>query len=477
MISFLKNIRIIILLIVSLILYFLYDFKLFFVLLLISFFSFFISNLIILINNSSVKNNKIIAKVILIISILILLSILISYKYVKLFTPLGMSFFLYKAISFMIDSYDGKVDYDFNILTYVLYISYFPQILAGPIEKPNIFFIRVNDLGKIKFLDINRISDGTLILVYGIFIKFVLTDRLCISVNNIFSHYYDYGTFELFFGQILFTLQLYFDFLAYSYIVIGISKVLTLESSENFNAPLFSSSVKEFWRRWHISLSTWLKEYVYIKLGGNRCSKFRNSINLLITFAISGIWHGTNLTFLIWGILNGIYQMICMGISNKSIIKEYGMVSSSSYRFHFSKNLIIKGIHDKIDKFNIDGLNKFITFLLISFSFIFFRAKDINIAFTYIIRLFTRFNPWVLLNLNFDFLNLPTIDILIVLLSFIIVLFFDYKKYLDKDFFYSAFSNKIILKTIIIILLFSIVLIYGQYGIKYDKTAFIYGGF
>lgn len=215
--------------------------------------------------------------------------------------PVGISFYTFQALGYIIDVYKEKVSAEKNVLKYALFVSFFPQLVAGPIERTENLLNQIKEIPSRKPLDYDRITNGLVYMLYGFFLKMVISDRVAILVDNVFDSWFLYGGVELLVAAIGFALQIYCDFSSYSIIAIGAAQVMGFTLMENFEAPYFSSSVKEFWRRWHISLSTWFRDYVYIPLGGNRRGKRRKNINLMLTFLLSGLWHGANWTFVVWG--------------------------------------------------------------------------------------------------------------------------------------------------------------------------------
>ncbi|NBI89225.1 MBOAT family protein, partial [Lachnospiraceae bacterium] len=188
--------------------------------------------------------------------------------------PVGISFYTFQALSYTMDVYRGDISAEKNILKYALFVSFFPQLVAGPIERSINLISQISEIPKTK-IEYERIANGLIIMVWGFFLKLVIADRIAILVNTVFDRYYMYGTVELIVAAMGFALQIYCDFSSYSTIAIGASQIMGITLMENFNVPYFSRSIKEFWRRWHISLSTWFKDYLYIPLGGNRCSRGR----------------------------------------------------------------------------------------------------------------------------------------------------------------------------------------------------------
>lgn len=216
----------------------------------------------------------------------------------KYLLPVGISFYTFQTLSYVIDVYKGKVKPEHNFGIYATFISFFPQLVAGPIERTE------NLLPQIKArhnFDSEQALFGAKLMLWGYFKKLVIADTLAQYVDLVFANLEAYHGFDLVIAIFFFTLQIYCDFSGYSDIAIGTADLFGIKLMTNFKSPYFSSSIKEFWNRWHISLSSWFKDYIYIPLGGNRCSKARCAMNVIITFLASGLWHGANWTFIIWG--------------------------------------------------------------------------------------------------------------------------------------------------------------------------------
>ncbi len=221
--------------------------------------------------------------------------------------PIGISFFTFQAMSYVIDVYRKDVKPQKNLLKLMLYISFFPQLIAGPI-------IKYHDIEKqLDKRDINtdRTASGLKLFIFGLSAKLIIANTMGSIADTVFS----YGSDELFpllswIGAIAYTLQIYFDFSGYSSMAIGLGRMFGFDFAPNFNLPFISKGIKEFWRRWHISLSTWFREYVYIPLGGNRRGKIRTAVNQLIVFTLTGLWHGANVTFLVWGLIHGVFLVL-----------------------------------------------------------------------------------------------------------------------------------------------------------------------
>ncbi len=221
--------------------------------------------------------------------------------------PLGLSFYTLQAMGYVLDVYHQRIEAEHDWWDYMLFVSFFPQIASGPISKASELLPQIK---KKRVFNETQAVDGLRFLLWGMFLKTVLADRLGLYVDTIFDNYLHQNSISLAVGSILYSFQIYGDFAGYSYMAVGVGKLLGFDLINNFRQPYFAMSITEFWHRWHISLSRWLKDYIYIPLGGSRCSKLRNYFNIFVTFLVSGIWHGANWTFIVWGGIHGLVQVI-----------------------------------------------------------------------------------------------------------------------------------------------------------------------
>ena len=224
-----------------------------------------------------------------------------------LLLPVGISFYTFQTLAYVIDVYRGNTKAEHHFGVYAAFISFFPQLVAGPIERTN------NLLPQIKAapdFDYAQATYGMKLMTWGFFKKLCVADVVAVYSDKVFNDVYSYKGFALVLAMFFFTVQIYCDFSGYSDIARGCAKLFGIDLMENFKSPYFSATIREFWSRWHISLSTWFRDYVYIPLGGNRCGKFRRNVNLMITFIVSGLWHGANWTFIAWGAVHGLAQVI-----------------------------------------------------------------------------------------------------------------------------------------------------------------------
>lgn len=289
--------------------------------------------------------------------------------------PIGISFFTLQAIAYTIDVYNKKVEYEPNILKFSLFVSFFPQLLAGPIERAGKL---IPQLSFRLFPESDQIYIAIKRILWGFFKKIVIADNLAGIIDIIYNDPSNQNGLSLLIATYLFALQIYCDFSGYVDIAIGIAKFFNIDLSENFQFPYKSQNIKEFWKRWHITLSNWFKDYVYIPLGGNRVTEVNIMMNITIVFGLSGLWHGANWTFLAWGLLNGFYY----------VVHHYYTKINSKYQrqnYQFGKKI----------------LRIFITFNLVCFAWIFFRSNSINDAQIIIYKITSD-----LINIPFDYKNI-----------------------------------------------------------------------
>ena len=276
----------------------------------------------------------------------------------KIILPVGISFYTFQSLSYTIDIYRKRLEPTSDAIAFFTFISFFPQLVAGPIERARHL---LPQFGSLKKFDYSMAANGFRQLLWGFFAKIAVADSIAPITDTIFAHQETLGAGTLVFGAILFSIQIFGDFAGYSNIAIGTASILGFDLMQNFNMPYFSRNIREFWSRWHISLSTWFRDYVYIPLGGNRCSNTRHIINILITFLVSGLWHGANWTFIIWGLIHGLLYLITKPFSPKDISDKLSIRQWPA----------------------ITG-----TFLLVTAAFVFFRADNLSQALNFFSRTF-----------------------------------------------------------------------------------------
>lgn len=380
----------------------------------------------------------------------------IAEKSFDILLPVGISFYTFQALGYIIDVYRGRVRPEGNILRYALFVSFFPQLVAGPIERSENLLQQVREVDKKQIWNYENVTDGLILMVWGLFVKMVISDRAAILVNTVFDNFYMYGTVSLVAGAIGFALQIYCDFMGYSVIAMGAARVMGFQLMENFNTPYFASSISDFWKRWHISLSTWFQDYVYIPLGGSRCSKGRKYFNLMVTMGISGLWHGASWSFVVWGILHGLYQVV--GDATKRIRQSaYARWKVKTESFSFQLAQMVS------------------TFLLVDFAWIFFRAGSIGLALDYCKRIFTRWDPWSLFNGEIYTLGLDRMEFNILVMSLMVLFLTELLRYFKKESITDFLKKQCIwFRWSVVILLIVAILVYGIYGIKFESSQFIY---
>ena len=286
----------------------------------------------------------------------------------QIILPVGISFYTFHGLSYIIDIYYGRIKAERNIIDYSVFVSFFPLLVAGPIERATHL---LPQLKKQKLFDYNQAVDGMRQILWGLFKKMVIADNCAIYANQIFENPDSQSGSNLVLGAIFFTFQIYGDFSGYSDIALGVAKLFGINLLKNFNYPYFSRDIAEFWRRWHMSLSTWFRDYLYIPLGGSKGGNWMRIRNTFIIFIVSGFWHGANWTFIFWGFLNALFIM-------PSII------------FKTNRNNIEIVAYNKVLPSLKDLINIIITFTLTVFAWIFFRANSVSHAFEYISNIFNK---------------------------------------------------------------------------------------
>ena len=281
--------------------------------------------------------------------------------------PVGISFYTFQALSYSIDVFNKKIEPTRDIVSFFAYVSFFPQLVAGPIERATNLLPQFYKKRNFNYTDAR---DGLRQILWGFFKKMVIADNCSQIVNEIFSNYQNINSSGLFIGGVLFAFQIYGDFSGYSDIAIGLAKLFGIHIMNNFNFPYFSRNIAEFWKRWHISLTTWFRDYLYIPLGGSRLGKYITIRNTMIIFIVSGIWHGANWTFVIWGLYNALLFLPLLLVNKTKIHKE-----SIAYNRFFPSLIEIVQV--------------LFTFFLVVIGWIFFRSSSVDVAFDYISRIFS----------------------------------------------------------------------------------------
>ncbi|MGY8988063.1 MAG: MBOAT family O-acyltransferase [Flavobacteriales bacterium] len=322
----------------------------------------------------------------------------LSYQSLNIILPVGISFYTFQTLSYTIDIYKRKLKPTTDFITFAAFVSFFPQLVAGPIERASNLLPQFK---KNRIFDYNQATDGMRQILWGFFKKIVIADNCAEYANLIFNNSADYGGSTLVIGAIFFTFQIYGDFSGYSDIAIGTAKLFGFNLMQNFSFPYFSRDIAEFWRRWHISLSTWFRDYLYIPLGGSRGSNYHKIRNVFIVFLVSGFWHGANWTFIFWGGLNAIYFIPIMLMNrNRSNLDTIA--------------------HNKLFPNVNEFFSMLLTFGLTVFAWIFFRSEDLNHAFNYIGTIFSN----TLFTIPEIKLEIKLVVIFLLILFFLIIEWF-----------------------------------------------------
>lgn len=368
-----------------------------------------------------------------------------SYDYIVLniILPVGISFYTFQTLSYVIDVYKEKYEPEKNFFYFALYVSFFPQLVAGPIERSNNLIPQFKEKEGIKK---ENISMGLKYMLKGYVEKIMIADMVGLFVNPIFNDIKNANGLLVLIGSILFSVQILGDFAGYSNIAIGVAKLFNINLTKNFDAPYKATSIKEFWRRWHISLSNWFKDYLYIPLGGSHVSVFRWAVNILVVFIVSGLWHGAGYTFLIWGLLHGIYQIV-----GKLTLNTRDKLNN---KIGLNSNFV-----------NI--LRVVITYLLICFAWISFRSNNIGDMLEAYKLLFTSwsFKREYFIQVS-SILDLNLVNILLLICPIVIYLF------LDKLIF--NIKNRYISYTIYVILAWGVISAYIYLSYLGSSSSFIY---
>ncbi len=314
--------------------------------------------------------------------------------YLSILLPVGLSFHTFQAMSYTIEVYRGHQKAERHFGIYSLYVMFYPQLVAGPIERPQNLLHQFRE--KYDF-DYDRVTSGLRLMAWGLFKKVVIADRLAIVVDTVYNNPEQHNSVSLIIATVFFTFQIFCDFSGYSDMAIGAARIMGFKLMTNFDKPYQSKSVHEFWKRWHISLSTWFKDYLYITLGGNRVTIPRWYLNLFIVFLVSGLWHGANWTFVIWGALHGFY--LVFALLTKDFREKFNKL------FHFDKVPILSVIS---------------TFILVAFAWIFFRANSVDSALYIVKHIFTGIPEIVNKLLNhqsiFEYIGLGKKDLILSVL-------------------------------------------------------------
>ncbi|WP_033959533.1 MBOAT family O-acyltransferase [Psychroserpens jangbogonensis] len=348
--------------------------------------------------------------------------------------PVGISFYTFQTLSYTIDIYRKQLKPTKNWLAFFSFVAFFPQLVAGPIERASHLLPQFYKTYKFNY---NLVKSGLLLMAFGLFKKMVIADRAAILVNQVYNNPTDYHGYETILATVLFAFQIYCDFSGYSDIAIGAARTMGFDLMKNFDSPYFSKSITEFWRRWHISLSTWFRDYVYIPLGGSRNGKYRTYANLFIVFVVSGLWHGAAMTFVVWGAIHGFIIVL------EKVLTKYRKKIFTSKNHFLNYFLAIP-----------------LTFIIVCFAWIFFRANSFNDAMIVINNSFI-FPPFSLDNILSKEFDRREYWVLIVAIVILLL-----KDFIDRNDKWIENLNKlnIVFRWLIYLVIVLSIIFYGQYG-------------
>ena len=388
------------------------------------------------------------------LAVIIEVAAMLVFRSGKILGAIGISFYMLKSIGYLADVYRGEEKAEHNLLMLALFVSFFPQVISGPIERAG------NMLPQFAYpvtVDFDRMRDGFLQILWGYFLKLVIADRLAIYVNSVYQAPENCPGTIVAIATVMYSFEIYCDFAGYSSIAIGVARILGIDVMKNFDSPYMARSVAEFWRRWHISLSTWLRDYVYIPLGGNRKGTFRKYLNIIIVFAVSGIWHGSALTFLVWGLFHALYQLI-------------GYIAMPL------RDKIVEVL--KIDRNGLSHrtIKTILTFFFVNLAWIFFRAPSLDQAFIIIKKSF-EFTPWIFTDKSLFSYGLTVGNFNVGMIGIILLAAMDILNFNDIEIRERIIGQSIWYRWVIMIGAILAILIFGVWGAGYNASSFIYQQF
>ncbi|MCL1964137.1 MAG: MBOAT family protein [Firmicutes bacterium] len=364
----------------------------------------------------------------------------------------GISFYTFQALSYTMDVYRQDVPTEKNVFQYALFVSFFPQLVAGPIERTGNLLSQLKEPQKFT---VENARGGLLLIAWGLFIKVVLADNLARIVNPVYANYTAYSGVEIILATFAFAFQVYGDFAGYSYIARGSAEILGVSLMENFRCPYLAVSVADFWRRWHISLTTWFKDYLYVPLGGNRKGTLRKYVNTMIVFIVSGFWHGANWTFVLWGMMNG--GLIILGEAARTLRRK-----------------AVAAFHINTESFSYTLCRRMLTFLLINFTWIFFRAKTLADAWGMLQKIFLDTRLPKLFSLSIFNIAINAQVTVVALTSMMILLFVDARKNRGHQVRQWVLEQGAPVRYGIYLGLMFAIILFGAFGNAQIQTQFIY---
>ena len=378
----------------------------------------------------------------------------LNFSLPEILLPVGLSFYVFQSCSYLFDLYNGKLEPERDIIAYALFVCFFPTVVSGPIQKgrellPQIWQKRVVSYENFSFF--------LLVFLWGALLKLVIADRLALMTDRLFLEYYDYTGAILMVNSLAYTFQIYTDFAGYSYMAIAVARLFGFELRDNFCQPYLATDIHSFWRRWHISLTSWFTEYLYFPLGGSRKGTVRRYVNIFIVFLVSGLWHGAAWSFVLWGALHGFYQV-------------FGHITRP-WRSAIYDRL---GIDRSKAAFKLG--QRFVTFSLVSFAWIFFRSENLAKALVYCRNMLRGFAPWTLFDGSLTAFGIGGADwaILLFALAALGIVSALREKGYDSG---CILKQGMAARALLCWAMFMVILAFGVYGGEYSASAFIYAGF
>lgn len=386
------------------------------------------------IGNSGTNNKKL---VILSISLVVLIGALVIVKYTNAFLAvLGISFFTFQAVSYVIDVYRGDVEIEKNFVVYALFVSFFPQLAAGPIAKAK---EQIGRYKKARVFDLVIVEKAVVVAIYGFFLKMVIADRIGIFVDSVYANVNETGRISIILAVLLYSVQIYCDFEGYSLIAVGIGRSLGIELPINFKQPYLANNIGDFWKKWHISLTSWFRDYLYFPLGGNRKGKLRTCLNIIIVFVVSGMWHGVGGTFFVWGLLHGVLY-----VAERLFIR-----TKKTY--------------------------KVLTYIVVSWLWVFFRADNVSHAWDVMRNIII--NPKGMEFSGVLVQGLNVVNLILLVIAMVVMIIIDVNSSRDVKVVDKIFEMKLPIRWIVLYALIIGIIVFGVYGPGYDATRFIYDKF
>ena len=378
----------------------------------------------------------------------------LNFSLPEILLPVGLSFYVFQSCSYLFDLYNGKLEAEENPINYGLFVCFFPTVVSGPIQKGRELLPQIREKRQLKYEDF---SFFILCFLWGAFLKLVIADRLALMTDRLFQEYYDYTGAVLMVNSLAYTFQIYADFAGYSYMAIAVSRLFGFRLKDNFRQPYLATDIQDFWRRWHISLTSWFTEYLYFPLGGNRRGRTRRYVNIFIVFLVSGLWHGAAWSFVLWGALHGFYQ-IAGHITRpwRSALYDRLGIDRSRAAFRLGQ--------------------RFITFSLVSFAWIFFRSENLAKALVYCRNMLRGLAPWALFDGSLTAFGISSLDwaILLFALGLLGLVSVLREKGFDSG---CILKQSMAARALLCWAMFIVILVFGAYGGEYSASAFIYAGF